>query len=175
MPYVRDSWWRGREFASLAQMQSEAARWSQEVAGLRHSRALGGGQPLRVFEALEAEALQPLPPRAFELTTWSIGTVGVDAHLKVGKALYSVPWRLIGQRLHARTTGDIVQVFANDGQVVATHVRRLSGRSTDFAHYLLVTWNQTGGLRSSRLDVTTRLGGGLGGGVGGEVAGAGSA
>ena len=135
MPYVRDSWWRGREFASLAQMQSEAARWSREVAGLRHSRALGGGQPLQVFEALEAEALKPLPPRAFELTTWSIGTVGVDAHLKVGKALYSVPWRLIGQRLHARTAGDIVQVFANDGQVVATHVRRLSGRSTDFAHY----------------------------------------
>ena len=46
-----------------------------------------------------------------------------------------MPWRLIGQRLHARTAGDIVQVFANDGQVVATHVRRLSGRSTDFAHY----------------------------------------
>ncbi|WP_435673679.1 Mu transposase domain-containing protein, partial [Mycobacterium tuberculosis] len=39
-----------------------------------------------------------LPPRAFELTSWSIGTVGVDTHLKVGKALYSVPWRLIGQR-----------------------------------------------------------------------------
>ena len=60
----------------------------------------------------------------------SVGTVGVDAHLKVGKALYTVPWRLIGQRLHARTAGDIVQIFA-DGQVVATHVRRLSGRSTD--------------------------------------------
>ena len=134
MTYVRDSLWRGREFASLAAMQTEARRWSREVAGLRHSRALDGGQPVRVFEAIEAEALKPLPRTAFELTTWSIGTVGVDAHLKVGKALYTVPWRLIGQRLHARTAGDIVQIFA-DGQVVATHVRRLSGRSTDFSHY----------------------------------------
>jgi len=134
MTYVRDSFWRGRQFASLAQMQAEGLRWSAEVAGLRHSRALDGGQPLRVFEAIEAEALKPLPPTTFELTTWSIGTVGVDAHLKVGKALYTVPWRLIGQRLHARSAGDIVQIFA-EGEVVATHVRRLSGRSTDFAHY----------------------------------------
>ena len=45
-----------------------------------------------------------------------------------------VPWRLIGQRLHARTAGDIVQIFAG-ADVVATHVRRPSGRSTDFSHY----------------------------------------
>ncbi len=134
MTYVRDSFWRGREFGSLALMQADAVRWSGEVAGLRYSRALEGGQPLRVFEAIEAEALIALPPRAFELSTWSIGTVGVDAHLKVGKALYSVPWRLIGQRLHARTAGDVVQIFAG-ADVVATHVRRPSGRSTDFNHY----------------------------------------
>src|SRR5690349_11258296 len=28
VPYVRDSFWRGREFASLARMQAEAVRWS---------------------------------------------------------------------------------------------------------------------------------------------------
>jgi transposase len=134
MSYIRDSLWKGREFCSLAEMQAEALRWSREVAGLRYCRALDGAQPLRVFEAIEAQALKPLPANAFELSTWSIGTVGVDAHLKVGKALYSVPWRLIGQRLHARTAGDIVQVFA-DSKVVATHVLRLAGRATDFAHY----------------------------------------
>ena len=132
--YVRDSFWKGREFASLTAMQAEALRWSTEVAGHRHCRALEGAAPLRVFEAIEADALIALSPRAFELSTWSIGTVGVDAHLKVAKALYSVPWRLIGQRLHARTAGDIVQIFAG-ADVVATHVRRPSGRSTDFTHY----------------------------------------
>jgi hypothetical protein len=134
MTYVRDSFWRGREFGSLARMQAEGLRWSRQVAGVRHSRALEGAAPLRAFEAVERDALIALPPKAFKLTTWSIGTVGVDAHLKVGKALYSVPWRLIGQRLHARTAGDVVQIFAG-ADVVATHVRRPSGRSTDFTHY----------------------------------------
>jgi hypothetical protein len=134
MTYVRDSFWKGRDFASLAAMQVDGERWSREVAGGRHCRALEGAQPLRVFEAIERDALITLPSRAFELSTWSIGTVGVDAHLKVGKALYSVPWRLIGQRLHARTAGDVVQIFAG-ADVVATHVRRPSGRSTDFGHY----------------------------------------
>lgn len=132
MTYVRDSFWKGREFDSLAQMQQAAVTWSTEVAGLRYLRALEGAQPLRMFEAVEQQALIALPPRAFELTSWSIGTVGVDTHLKVGKALYSVPWRLIGQRLHARTAGDVVQIFAGN-DVVATHVRRPSGRSTDFS------------------------------------------
>lgn len=134
MTYVRDSFWKGRQFASLAAMQVDGQRWSTEVAGARKCRALEGAAPLRVFEAIEAQALIALPPRSFELSVWSIGTVGVDAHLKVAKALYSVPWRLIGQRLHARTAGDVVQIFSGDA-VVATHVRRPSGRSTDFNHY----------------------------------------
>jgi len=32
-----------------------------------------------------------------------------------------VPWRLIGQRLHAVTAGDVVRIFASN-DVVATHV-----------------------------------------------------
>ncbi|MEQ6326542.1 hypothetical protein ABDZ15_20270, partial [Mycobacterium canetti] len=35
--YVRDSFWKGREFDSLAQMQQAAVTWSTEVAGLRYS------------------------------------------------------------------------------------------------------------------------------------------
>ena len=35
MPYVRDSFWRGREFTGLAQMQAAAVSWSADVAGQR--------------------------------------------------------------------------------------------------------------------------------------------
>lgn len=55
-------------------------------------------------------------------------------HVKAGKALYSVPWRLIGQQVTVRTAGDVVQIF-HAGTVVATHVLHLSGRSTNFEHY----------------------------------------
>jgi hypothetical protein len=52
MRYVRDNFWRGREFTSLERMQAEAARWSVDVAGRRACR------PLKVA-ALQRCSTQP--------------------------------------------------------------------------------------------------------------------
>ena len=134
MPYIRDSFFAGREFGSLAQMQAEALRWATEVYGVHKHRGLDGQTPASVFTALEAGALMPLPPRPFESVVYSVGRVAPDCHVKSGKALYSVPWRLIGQQVTVRTVGDVVQIFHTD-TVVATHVLHLSGRSTNFEHY----------------------------------------
>jgi transposase len=134
MPYIRDSFFAGREFTSLAQMQAEALRWTTEVYGVHKHRGLDGQTPASVFTALEADALIPLPPRPFEPVIYTIGRVAPDCHVKSGKALYSVPWRLMGQHATVRTAGDMVQIFCND-TVVATHVLHLSGRSTNFEHY----------------------------------------
>ena len=71
MPYVRDSFWRGREFATLAQMQAEADRWSLEVAGRRPCRPLDGAAPAAVFAAAEKDMLAPLPADPFVLATWA--------------------------------------------------------------------------------------------------------
>jgi transposase len=122
MPYVRDSFWRGRGFTSIAQMQAAAVVWCRDVAGQRPCRPLDGAAPAAVFAAAEAAALQPLPRRPFELAAWSTCTVGPDIHVKIGKTLYSVPWRLIGQKLDARATWNTVQLF-HKGQLVATHIR----------------------------------------------------
>jgi transposase len=134
MPYVRDSFWRGREFGSLTQMQTEALRWCRDVAGVRACRPLGGAAPASVFAAVEAEALMPLPGKPFVLATWSTCKVGPDIHAKVGKTIYSVPWRLIGQTLHARSTATTVQFFHQQA-VVATHGRKPQGKQTDLSHY----------------------------------------
>jgi hypothetical protein len=134
MPYIRDSFWRGREFTSLAEMQRAAVLWCTEVAGRRSCRSLEGAAPACVFAAVEAEALQPLPVKAFVLATWATALVGPDIHAKVGKTIYSIPWRLIGQRLDARCTGTVVQFFHN-GHLVATHGRKPKGKQTDFGHY----------------------------------------
>jgi hypothetical protein len=87
MPYIRDSFWRGREFTSVAQMQQAALEWCVNVAGKRCCRPLGGAAPLAVFQAVEAEQLSPLPLRRFVLATWSRATVGPDIHVKVGRCL----------------------------------------------------------------------------------------
>jgi transposase len=134
MPYVRDSFWRGREFTSVEQMQQAALAWCTSVAGRRSCRPLSGAAPLSVFEAVEASALAPLPRQRFVLATWSRASVGPDIHVKVGRCLYSVPWRFIGQKIDARTTATVVQIFCS-GELVATHPAKAVGKRTDFAHY----------------------------------------
>jgi len=134
MPYVRDSFWRGRTFDSAQQMSDAAVVWCMQVAGARAHRGLDGASPLSVFTAVEQPALKPLPRNEFVLTSWSTGKVGPDVHVKVGRALYSVPWRLIGQHVDARTAGTTVQIL-HQGKVVATHPVLPAGRATDYEHY----------------------------------------
>lgn len=134
MPYIRDSFFAGRDFASLAQMQAEALRWATDVYGVHKHRSLDGQTPASVFTAVERDALIALPQRRFESVTYTVGTLAPDCHVKSGKAFYSAPWRLIGQKLLIRTAGDVVQIFY-DGAVVATHVLHLTGRSTNTEHY----------------------------------------
>ena len=134
MPYCRDSFFRGRAFASLAQMQAEALRWSREVAGQRSCRPLAGAAPAAVFAAVEAHALGALPAVPFVLARWSRAKVGPDIHVKVGRALYSVPWRFIGQTVDARVTEDMVQIFTT-GELIASHILAERGKRTDMSHY----------------------------------------
>ena len=134
MPYVRDSFWRGRDWDDLEHMQTAALEWCTTIAGRRRHRSLDGAEPVVVFAAVEADALAPLPVEVFELAGWSTPKVHPDCHVKVGKALYSVPWRLIGKTVDARESDRTVEVFV-DGQVVKTWARIERGRQTDWSDY----------------------------------------
>jgi transposase len=134
MPYVRDSFWRGRSWADVADMQTAAVAWCSEVAGVRSHRSLDGASPRSIFEAVEAPALLALPRQVFELACWSRPKVGPDCHAKVGHTIYSVPWRLIGHHLDARE-GDRTVEFFCDGELVKTWPRAERGRRTDNGDY----------------------------------------
>ena len=134
MPYVRDSMWRGREWLDEADMQTGALKWCTEVAGHRHHRSLEGAEPLSVFADIELDTLLALPGTRFELASWSTPKVGADCYIKVGKSLYTVPWRYIGQRVDAREGDRTVEVFV-DAKVVKTWARVAKGRQTDWADY----------------------------------------
>ena len=134
MPYVRDSFWRGREFTSLEQMQAEAVRWSAEVAGRRPCRPLEGAAPAAVFDAVEKDALRPLPAEPFVLATWATAKIGPDICAQVDRVLYSVPWQHIGKTADVRLTATMVQFFIG-GQLVKTHPRKARGKQTDSGDY----------------------------------------
>jgi transposase len=130
--YIKTSLFAGRDFASFPAMLEAADSWCAQVAGRRTPRVLEGRTPLEVFSSEEAGALRSLPDMPFELASWSRPKVGPDAHVKVGKTLYSVPYKLIGRRLDARTSAQAVQLFSN-GELVKTHVFQAKGRRTDWA------------------------------------------
>jgi transposase len=134
VPYVRDSFWRGRDFTAVEAMQDAAIGWCLQVAAQRAHRGLDGASPASVFAAVEAGALGPLPSTPFTLATWSTGKVAPDIHIKVGPVLYSAPWTLIGRQVQARSTATTVQII-HDGTVVATHLRAERGRRTNHDHY----------------------------------------
>lgn len=87
-----------------------------------------------MFEAVEAGTLLPLPKTPFVLARWSSAMVGPDIHVKVGRTLYSVPWKLIGKRLDVRSTAAFVQIF-DQGELVKTHAALEQGKRTDPGDY----------------------------------------
>jgi len=115
-------------------MQAAALAWCDEVAGTRACRPLDGAAPGAVFAAVEQAELLSLPERPFELAAWSRPKVGPDIHARVGKTLYSIPWRLIGEHVDARATPALVKFF-HDGALVKTHIAKPWGMQTDYNDY----------------------------------------
>ncbi len=87
------------------------------------------------FEELERAALKPLPIRPYEFGEWKKAKVHPDYHIEVARAYYSVPYRLIGERVDVRLTASGVEVF-HRGKLVAAHARagERGVRSTRRAH-----------------------------------------
>jgi hypothetical protein len=133
VPYARASFFAGRDFGSLAGMRTAAVAWCLTTAGGR-VHGTTGEQPLVAFREREQVALQPLPTRLWEPVTWTTAKVQADCHLRAGNALYSVPYRRVGQRLDVRLGARVVTIY-DGAEVVATHVRQERGRVTRLEHY----------------------------------------
>ena len=131
--YVKGNFFAGRDGHDVTDVRPALGRWTREVAG-RRTHGTTGERPLERFERLERPALLPLPAAPFAPVTWKHATVHRDAHVAFDRRLYSVPWRLVGQRVWVRATADAVAIYADDERV-ATHARSgPGGHSTLEAH-----------------------------------------
>jgi transposase len=128
--YVRESLFKGEDFADLADAQRVALRWCLETAGMRvHGTTCR--RPLEVFEAEERPLLLPAPVFPYDLPLYRDPKVHRDRHVEVAKALYSVPARLVGSYVHARADSKVVKIF-HRGELVRVHPRQQAGgRHTD--------------------------------------------
>jgi len=134
IPYIRDSFFAGRSFGSLQEMNEAAEKWCLSVAGER-IHGTTRQRPLDLFQRVEAGALIRLPTEPFEAVTWTQGKVAPDCHVQVGGRLYSVPYRYIGKTLAVRLSATTVEFYL-DQKLVKTHLRLKEGRrQTDWNDY----------------------------------------
>jgi hypothetical protein len=134
VPYVRDSFWAGRNFLSLEEINAAAEVWSVEVAG-RRIHGTTRKRPFDVFQDVEAPTLLALPTEPFELASWERPLVHPDCHARTADALYSVPHRYVGHHLDARITANRVEFYLNQ-ELVKSHPRVPKGkRQTDWTDY----------------------------------------
>jgi hypothetical protein len=128
--YVRGNFFAGEEFVDLAGAQARAQAWCAEKAGQRiHGAACA--RPAAVFAGQEAPVLLPAPTTGYQAPVYAQVKVHRDYHVKIDRALYSVPEHLRGQTLSVRADGELVKMY-HRGQLVKTHPRQPAGhRSTD--------------------------------------------
>jgi transposase len=132
--FVRESFWRGEEFADLPDAQRRAVTWCETTAGMR-VHGTTAQRPIEDFTATEAGVLLPAPASGYDMPIFATPKVARDLHVEVARGLYSVPGELIGQRVQVRADTRLVKVFSR-GQLIKTHPRvRPGGRSTDPADY----------------------------------------
>lgn len=76
------------------------------------------------FLAEEKQHLRPLPERPFELKYFTRLLVAKNNHIRLSedKHYYSVPYKLIGQRVDVFYTGTMVYIFFK-GEQLAVHIR----------------------------------------------------
>ena len=134
--YVKRNAIAGRGFESFAALEAHLAQCAREIADQRVHGTTGEAPALR-FERDEAEALKPLPGRGPFLAARELSRrVGPDCAVEFDTNAYSVPWRLIGERVRVLVTTETVRI-AHAGAEVALHRRSAGrrGRIVDRAHF----------------------------------------
>ena len=130
VPYVRESWFAGEQFADLQAARTSARSWCSDLAGARihgTTRAV----PRDVFEHEELRLLKPAPQDTYDVPHWAEAKVHPDHHIQMLKSLYSVPTRFIGKQVRVRADRRTVRIYIRH-ELIKTHPRMAPGkRSTD--------------------------------------------
>jgi len=125
---------RNRTFFGLAELNQSIRELMEEING-RIMEHLGKSRR-EFFEELDLPALKPLPAEPYQFAIWKKAKVNIDYHVEFEKHYYSVPYRLIGEKVFIRAAERTVEVF-HKRRRVASHPRsRARGRHTTQAEHM---------------------------------------
>jgi len=125
---------RNRTFFGLAEL-NQAIR---ELRGELNDRTMEhlGKSRAEFFEELDRPALKPLPAEPYQFAIWKKAKVNIDYHVEFSKHYYSVPHRLIGEKVFVRATERTVEVFHKHRRVASHPRSRTRGRYTTQAEHM---------------------------------------
>lgn len=111
---------RHRTFYSLTDLNGAI----QELLERLNTRRLRKLRKSRreLFETFDRPQAQPLPDQSYEYAEWRVAKVNIDYHIEVERHYYSVPFRLIREKLDIRLTATTVEAFVK-GERVMAHIR----------------------------------------------------
>jgi transposase len=118
--YVKKNAIAGRSFPSWEALEAHLDAWTREVAEVR-VHGTTGEPPIERFRLQEAGRLKPIagiPP--FRAVRELVRVVQGDCCVEVDANAYSVPWRLIGERVRVTVMGELLRIF-HGNQEVALH------------------------------------------------------
>jgi len=135
VPFVRENFFRGEQFIDRDDVQRRVLQWCLGQAGQR-THGTTRKQPLVEFERHERAALiRILNPQHFDVPAWAEPKVHPDCHIRVGNALYSVPFTYKGKKVTVRRDSRLVRVYYGGQRIKLHALQDAGGRSTDFADY----------------------------------------
>ena len=134
IPYIRDSFWSGRNFTSMEEINRQASEWCLKIAGMREHGSTHQ-QPLTLFRMVEQKELKSLPEAPFEMVSWCRAIVAHDCRVQVKGALYTIPYQHRGKTLWARVRSKAVEFYL-DLDLVKMHRKGAKGEKvTDWNDY----------------------------------------
>ena len=132
--FVRESWFDGESFTSLADARQSAEHWSRDIAGAR-IHGTTRQVPREAFARDEKAAMLPPPTTPFDVPTWTDAKVHPDHHVQVARALYYVQTRFVGRSVRFRADRCTVRIYL-ETELIKAHPRVPQGkRSTDPSDY----------------------------------------
>jgi hypothetical protein len=123
--YLKRNFLGGRTPTTITQANQDVREWCLTTAGER-THGTTKQQPLTCFQRAEQPHLKPLPDIPYDLALWKQLTVHRDCYVVFDNAFYSVPFRLVGQRVWARGGANRLRVYTSNYELVATHSRAQS-------------------------------------------------
>jgi transposase len=133
--YVKRNAIAGHAFASWAALEAHLAWWMRAIADVR-VHGTTGEPPLVRFERDEAAALRPIAGRPpFRQIRELVRKVQADCAVEIDTNAYSVPWRLIGERVQVSVSAGRVRIH-HAGRLIAEHAEANGrhGRIIDRGH-----------------------------------------